>query len=233
MLICIQTLLEEGVRYSLSHFSCYPSSVSYLYCYCFPPKADPDLTCQTTSHCFLYCYTISIGNGFVECDWLPWPTASHPGLSRHSNFPIPSQFIFFLFTLILTEFSQAASDIHCWRPKPSSYLPEKCCAVGAVAEHCRPSWQSGFTSCQTRFTHGSFSPCFPPELVSTGPLEVLDQLWQAPASHNSKRRSLTSDCQHFSMLHYTGVMHRGKHYLGNGDSQNSPGICSPLRLYFY
>lgn len=48
-------------------------AVSYLYCYCFPLEADPDLTCQTTSHRFLHCYTIFRGNCSVDLSVIGGP----------------------------------------------------------------------------------------------------------------------------------------------------------------
>lgn len=69
--------------------------------------------------------------------------------------------------IILAEFSQAAGSVHCWRTEPFLSLP---------AWQVLSMWGSvrGLQSFLTGFMHGSFSPCFPPELVSSGSLEVLD-----------------------------------------------------------
>lgn len=148
-------------------------SISYLYSCCLPLETGTDLLCQTTTPYFLHCYTISLGKFFVDFRETGGP--SQPRLTLvfpdTPTFPYPARLLRGSFAIILTEFSQAASDIHCWRAKPFLSLPvwQVLCSV------------RGLQSFLAGFMHGSFSLCFPPELVSSGPLEVLDQLWEVPS----------------------------------------------------
>lgn len=164
MPICTQTLLKECVRYSTIILQLLPRLCALFLTFTVTVFLSRQILILLARLLHIASFTATQSlREIVRLTWawlvalantsMPW---SFQTLQPPHTLPV---YFFFSPPGILTEFSQAASDIHCWRPKPSSYLPVKCCAAGVAAECCSPSWQRGLTSSHTRFTSGSFSPC--------------------------------------------------------------------------